>query len=115
MTELEINQALRGFLLEPLTEEQTSAVSAATHFPDAVCGPAIVEAREIMARNAKLPCKFTESLDACRLVEDRLGKYEIIEYSKFFGELCWTGVDLFRAPYSLAMHLVEVLKLKPPE
>lgn len=79
MTEQQTNAALRTYLLEPLSDEQRAALSAHTHF---IFGSKLLdEALELTRRNSKLPCNFTTSLDACRLVENRLSDVQRHAYA----------------------------------
>ena len=106
-----INAALHRFLIEPLTDEQSSALNIAGHFAAAATDATVIEARTIYKRNLELPYNFTESLDTCRLVENRLDKSLHLRYAARVMEHSghgWQGLA-FATPLQRATALVEIL------
>lgn len=115
MTEQQINTALRQFLYEPFTDELRAAYESCLHFDDdkLTALQAEAEAVAIVRRHRFLPCNFTESLDACRLVEERLPDDRRLRYAaRLMGRNGggWQGLA-FVSALDRARTLVEVLGL----
>lgn len=114
----QINAALHGYLLEPLTDEQRAALSAARHFDfDSMHDESLISARAVAKRNAARPTNFTASLDACRFIEERLDKSFHLRYASLLMTRAghgWEGL-VFASALDRAQTLIEVLELTPGE